>query len=340
MCRGRGWHGGSRRARRTAAEASGCSGRRRWAWCSPRCSWRSGTWAAAEHAVRRGRTGATAGRSPTAPGHGAEPLRFAMLGDSTAAGPGRAPGPADAGGAAGLRARRGGGAAGGAAERGAAGRPVGRPGPAGDAAARRPVLGAGRLRDHDRRERRDPPDARRRGRCAICRRRCAGCVRRAPRWSSAPAPTWARSRTSTSRCAGWPGGCSRQLAAAQTIGVVEQGGRTVSLGRPARPGVRGEPAGAVRSGQLPPLRGGVRDGGDGGAADAVRRARPVAGGGAPRRLAARGLPAGGAGGCAGAAEGGTEVAAAMPTGPRGPWALLKRRRRRRIHAPEPSPLPH
>ncbi|MHC5903471.1 SGNH/GDSL hydrolase family protein, partial [Streptomyces sp. S6] len=29
-----------------------------------------------------------------------------------------------------------------------------------------------------------------------------------------------------------------------------------------------------------------------------------------------------------AAEAGTEVTAAMPTGPRGPWALLKRRRRR------------
>jgi hypothetical protein len=31
-----------------------------------------------------------------------------------------------------------------------------------------------------------------------------------------------------------------------------------------------------------------------------------------------------------ASEAGTEVAAAMPSGPRGPWALLKRRRRRRV----------
>jgi hypothetical protein len=29
-------------------------------------------------------------------------------------------------------------------------------------------------------------------------------------------------------------------------------------------------------------------------------------------------------------QSGTEVAAAMPSGPRGPWALLKRRRRRRV----------
>ncbi|CAM5634442.1 Lipase OS=Streptomyces aurantiogriseus OX=66870 GN=GCM10010251_19930 PE=4 SV=1 [Streptomyces aurantiogriseus] len=39
-----------------------------------------------------------------------------------------------------------------------------------------------------------------------------------------------------------------------------------------------------------------------------------------------------------AAEAGTEVTAAMPTGPRGPWALLKRRRRRRVPEPEPTPL--
>ena len=40
-----------------------------------------------------------------------------------------------------------------------------------------------------------------------------------------------------------------------------------------------------------------------------------------------------------ASEAGTEVAAAMPTGPRGPWALLKRRRRRRVAAVEPTPAP-
>ena len=37
-----------------------------------------------------------------------------------------------------------------------------------------------------------------------------------------------------------------------------------------------------------------------------------------------------------ASEAGTEVTAAMPTGPRGPWALLKRRRRRRVQEPEPT----
>ena len=39
-----------------------------------------------------------------------------------------------------------------------------------------------------------------------------------------------------------------------------------------------------------------------------------------------------------AAEGGTEVTAAMPTGPSGPWALLKRRRRRRVTTQDPAPL--
>ncbi|CAM5493594.1 SGNH/GDSL hydrolase family protein [Streptomyces violaceorubidus] len=37
-----------------------------------------------------------------------------------------------------------------------------------------------------------------------------------------------------------------------------------------------------------------------------------------------------------ASEAGTEVAAATPTGPRGPWALLKRRRRRRVTEAEPT----
>ncbi|MEY7980674.1 hypothetical protein AB8O53_30675, partial [Streptomyces pilosus] len=40
-----------------------------------------------------------------------------------------------------------------------------------------------------------------------------------------------------------------------------------------------------------------------------------------------------------ASEAGTEVAAAMPSGPRGAWALLKRRRRRRVPASEPQPSP-
>ncbi len=109
-------------------------------------------------------------------------------------------------------------------------------------------------------------------------------------------------------------------------------------GRPAGPRVRGEPAGAVRPGQLPPLGGGVRDGGDGGAADGVRGAGAVAGGGgAAGRGAPRGfLPVARAAAEA-ASEAGTEVTAAMPTGPRGAWALLKRRRRRRVTESEPEP---
>ena len=92
------------------------------------------------------------------------------------------------------------------------------------------VPGAGRGRHHDRRQRRDAPDRQVGRPCATWPRRCARCATSAPRWSSAPAPTWARS----SRCAQplrllarrW----SRDLAAAQTVAVVEAGGRTVSLG--------------------------------------------------------------------------------------------------------------
>ena len=48
---------------------------------------------------------------------------------------------------------------------------------------------------------------------------------------------------------------SRRLAAAQTIATVEAGGRTVSLGLGARPGVRGHPRAVLRSGPVPPVRG-------------------------------------------------------------------------------------
>ncbi len=40
-----------------------------------------------------------------------------------------------------------------------------------------------------------------------------------------------------------------------------------------------------------------------------------------------------------ASEAGTEVTAAMPTGPRGPWALLKRRRRGACPPRTPTPAP-
>ena len=61
-------------------------------------------------------------------------------------------------------------------------------------------------------------------------RRSVGCATPAPRSSSAPAPTWARSSRSPSRCGSLARRWSRDLAAAQTVAVVEAGGRTVSLG--------------------------------------------------------------------------------------------------------------
>ncbi|WP_372343903.1 SGNH/GDSL hydrolase family protein [Streptomyces sp. KL116D] len=81
----------------------------------------------------------------------------------------------------------------------------------------------------------------------------------------------------------------------------------------------------------------VRDGGDGRPADPVRLPGPVAGGERGRRPR-RGFPAGGPCGGPGGQEGGTEVTAAMPT-VRGPWALLKRRRRRQLSAGRGRPRP-
>ncbi|MFI6089035.1 SGNH/GDSL hydrolase family protein [Streptomyces sp. Je 1-332] len=133
---------------------------------------------------------------------------------------------------------------------------------------------------------------------------------------------------------------SRQLAAAQTIGVVEQGGRTVSLGDLLGPEFLANPRELFGPDNYHPSAEGYAT-----AAMAVL----------PTLCAALGLwpeeerpdvtrregflPVARAAAQA-ASEGGTEVAAAMPTGPRGPWALIKRRRRRRIHhTPDPSPLP-
>ncbi|MEU4998396.1 SGNH/GDSL hydrolase family protein [Streptomyces sp. NPDC021622] len=133
---------------------------------------------------------------------------------------------------------------------------------------------------------------------------------------------------------------SRQLAAAQTIGVVEQAGRTVSLGDLLGPEFAANPRELFGPDNYHPSAEGYAT-----AAMAVL----------PTLCAALGLwpeeerpdvsrregflPVARAAAQA-ASEGGTEVAAAMPTGPRGPWALLKRRRRRRIHTPDPSPLPN
>jgi hypothetical protein len=129
---------------------------------------------------------------------------------------------------------------------------------------------------------------------------------------------------------------SRQLAAAQTIGVVAQGGRTVSLGDLLGPEFEANPRELFGPDNYHPSAEGYAT-----AAMAVL----------PTVCAALGLwpaeeerpdvsrregflPVARAAAEA-AAEAGTEVTAAMPTGPRGPWALLKRRRRR--HVPEAEP---
>ncbi|MGW1003366.1 SGNH/GDSL hydrolase family protein [Streptomyces sp. NPDC002520] len=130
---------------------------------------------------------------------------------------------------------------------------------------------------------------------------------------------------------------SRQLAAAQTIGAVAQGGRTVSLGDLLGPEFEANPRELFGPDNYHPSAEGYAT-----AAMAVL----------PTVCAALGLwpaeeerpdvsrregflPVARAAAEA-ASEAGTEVTAAMPTGPRGPWALLKRRRRRRVPEAEPA----
>ena len=131
---------------------------------------------------------------------------------------------------------------------------------------------------------------------------------------------------------------SRQLAAAQTIGVVEQGGRTVSLGDLLGPEFAANPRELFGPDNYHPSAEGYAT-----AAMAVLPTVCAALGLWPaeeeRPDASRRegfLPVARAAAEA-ADEAGTEVAAAMPTGPRGPWALLKRRRRRRLPTPEATP---
>ncbi|MFI9563208.1 SGNH/GDSL hydrolase family protein [Streptomyces rishiriensis] len=131
---------------------------------------------------------------------------------------------------------------------------------------------------------------------------------------------------------------SRQLAAAQTIGAVEQGGRTVSLGDLLGPEFEANPRELFGPDHYHPSAEGYAT-----AAMAVLPTVCAALGLWPaeeeRPDAARRegfLPVARAAAEA-AAEPGTEVTAAMPTGPRGPWALLKRRRRRRVAEPERAP---
>ncbi|MEU6217395.1 SGNH/GDSL hydrolase family protein [Streptomyces sp. NPDC047022] len=131
---------------------------------------------------------------------------------------------------------------------------------------------------------------------------------------------------------------SRQLAAAQTIGVVEQGGRTVSLGDLLGPEFEANPRELFGPDNYHPSAEGYAT-----AAMAVLPTVCAALGLWPaeeeRPDASRRegfLPVARAAAEA-ASEAGTEVTAAMPTGPRGPWALLKRRRRRRLPTPDETP---
>lgn len=127
---------------------------------------------------------------------------------------------------------------------------------------------------------------------------------------------------------------SRQLAAAQTIGVVEQGGRTVSLGDLLGPEFEANPRAMFGPDNYHPSAEGYAT-----AAMAVlptlcaslglwpEEERPDA----SRREGF--LPVAKAAAEA-ASEGGTEVTAAAVGVGRGPLALLKRRRRTRIHTEE------
>lgn len=127
---------------------------------------------------------------------------------------------------------------------------------------------------------------------------------------------------------------SRQLAAAQTIAVVERGGRTVSLGDLLGPEFAANPRQMFGPDRYHPSAEGY--------AAAAMALLPTMGAAlglwpeAERPEAARGegvLPVARAAAEA-AGVSGTEVAAASEGGPRRPWALLKHRRRRRLSAVE------
>ena len=126
---------------------------------------------------------------------------------------------------------------------------------------------------------------------------------------------------------------SRQLAAAQTIAVVEAGGRTVSLGDILGPGVRGLAVGDVRAGPVPPVGGRLRQRRGRDAALGLRRAgrlvRRRGGGRHPDLARGEGVRPISLAAVEAADEPGTEVAGAQvggrDRGPRGRWALLRRR---------------
>src|SRR5690606_2492562 len=130
---------------------------------------------------------------------------------------------------------------------------------------------------------------------------------------------------------------SRQLAAAQTIGAVEQGGRTVSLGDLLGPEFAANPRELFGPDSYHPSVEGYAT-----AAMAVLPTVCAALGLWPaeeeRPDASRRegfLPVAGAAAEA-ASEAGTEAAPAMPSGPRGPWALLTRRPPRGLPAGGPG----
>ena len=215
----------------------------------------------AEVALARRAIGEARTDAPSADGlygkeHAGEPIRFAMLGDSSAAGFGVRAAHADPGRAC---SRPG--------SPTCAGRPVqltnarrGRAPAAATSTRRSTAWPDGRARrrgDHDRRQRRHPPRAGRPPPCAASTRPCAGCARRAPRWWSAPAPTSARSSRSPSRCAGSPGaGAASWPPRRPSWWSRRAGARSPSATCSGRssPRTRGD----VRPRPLPPVRRGLR----------------------------------------------------------------------------------
>ena len=114
-------------------------------------------------------------------------------------------------------------------------------------------VAARRVRDHHRRQRRHPQGAALRVGPQPARRRRDVARARAPRSSSAPAPTSARSGRSRHRSARSPAVWSRRLAAAQTI-ARGRGRRSRGVARhDPRTGVRRGPGRHVRPGPVPSL---------------------------------------------------------------------------------------
>lgn len=260
----------------------------------------------------------------------AEPLRLAMLGDSTAAGLGvhrarQTPAALLSSGLAAVAERpvelRN------VAQSGAMSDDLDRQGPADP---RRRRLPPRHLGDHDRRERRDPPDAPTQSvrllAAAVRRLRGAGSevvVGTCPDLGTIE-PVYQPLRWVARRV-------SRQLAAAQTIGVIEQGGRTVSMGDLLGPEFAANPREMFGPDSYHPSAEGYAT-----AAMAVLPTVCAALGlwpEADRLDTGRNedmLPVAKAASAA-AGQAGTEVTAA-----RAPWALLKYRRRRRVPEADPE----